>query len=154
MDVLEVFKTMQYGPAPELSAAANAWLDDHQRKFGLFINNTWKFPGEAGYLASYNPATGEKLADTVQAGQKEVDEAVAAARAGIPELEPNSWTGAGALSLCGGPQPPKTFPAAGGARIDGQWQAHPRIAGYRRAAPGPPLLLPRRLGAADGDRAA
>jgi aldehyde dehydrogenase (NAD+) len=80
MDVLEVFKTMQYGPAPESSAAANAWLDDHQRKFGLFINNTWKTPGEAGYLASYNPATGEKLADTVQAGQVEVDDAVAAAR--------------------------------------------------------------------------
>ena len=80
MDVLEVFKTMQYGPAPESSAAANAWLEDHQRKFGLFINNTWKTPGDAGYLASYNPATGEKLADTVQAGQDEVDEAVAAAR--------------------------------------------------------------------------
>ena len=80
MDVIEVFKTMQYGPAPESSAAANAWLEDHQRKFGLFINNTWKYPGDADYLASYNPATGEKLADTVQAGQKEVDEAVAAAR--------------------------------------------------------------------------
>jgi aldehyde dehydrogenase (NAD+) len=80
MGVLEVFKTMQYGPAPESSAAANAWLEDHRRKFGLFIDNAWKFPEDASYLASYNPATGEKLADTLQAGQKEVDEAVAAAR--------------------------------------------------------------------------
>ena len=80
MDLLEVFKTMQYGPAPESPAAAYAWLDEHQRKFGLFINNSWNYPKEAAYLASYNPASGEKLADTVQAGQKEVDQAVAAAR--------------------------------------------------------------------------
>jgi aldehyde dehydrogenase (NAD+) len=80
MDLMEVFKTMPYGPAPESAAAAEAWLDDHGRKFGLFINNTWKHPKEPGYYASYNPATGEKLADTVQAGQSDVDEAVAAAR--------------------------------------------------------------------------
>ncbi len=80
MDVLEVFKTMQYGPAPESPAAARAWLDDHQRKFGLFINNTWVHPEEASYYTSHNPATGEALAETVQAGQAEVDQAVAAAR--------------------------------------------------------------------------
>ena len=80
MDVMEAFKSMPYGPAPESPAAADAWLEDHQRKFGLFINNTWKHPKEAGYYASYNPATGEKLAETAQAGQSDVDEAVAAAR--------------------------------------------------------------------------
>lgn len=80
MDVLEVFKTMQYGPAPESPAAANAWLDEHERKFGLFINNAWRYPDGAAYYPSYNPATGEKLAETAQAGQSEVDEAVAAAR--------------------------------------------------------------------------
>ena len=53
MDLLEVFKTMQYGPAPESPAAAYAWLDEHQRKFGLFINNSWNYPKEAAYLASY-----------------------------------------------------------------------------------------------------
>ena len=80
MDLLEVFKTMQYGPAPESSAAASAWLDDHERKFGLFIKNAWRYPVDASYYNSYNPATGEKLGETVQAGQAEVDEAVAAAR--------------------------------------------------------------------------
>ena len=80
MDISEIFKTMQYGPAPESPAAVQAWLDDHQRKFGLFINNQWLTPASAGTYTSYNPANGEILAETVQAGQKEVDQAVAAAR--------------------------------------------------------------------------
>ena len=80
MSVLQTFEHLDYGPAPESPAAAEAWLDDHQRKFGLFINNQWVTPLEPKYYPSYNPATGEKLADTVQAGQAEVDAAVAAAR--------------------------------------------------------------------------
>jgi len=80
MDVTELFETMDYGPAPESASAANAWLDDHEKQFGLFINNQWVKPAEAGYYPSYNPATGEKLAETVQAGQSEVNAAVDAAR--------------------------------------------------------------------------
>jgi aldehyde dehydrogenase (NAD+) len=71
---------MAYGPAPESAAAANAWLDDHGRKFGLFIDNEWVTPKGAAYYESLNPANGETLAETVQAGQAEVDQAVAAAR--------------------------------------------------------------------------
>ncbi len=80
MSVLEAFETMEYGPAPESAAAANAWLEDHRRRFGLFINNEWVTPREQGYYPSYNPATGELLAETAQAGQEEIDAAVAAAR--------------------------------------------------------------------------
>jgi aldehyde dehydrogenase (NAD+) len=79
--LLDVFKSMEYGPAPESPAAVNAWLDEHGHKFGLFINNHWVHPKGAKYYASYNPADGELLGETVQAGQKEVDAAVAAARA-------------------------------------------------------------------------
>ena len=78
--LLEIFKTMEYGPAPESSSAVNAWLDEHNRKFGLFINNEWATPKGAKYYASHDPSNGELLAETVQAGQKEVDAAVAAAR--------------------------------------------------------------------------
>jgi aldehyde dehydrogenase (NAD+) len=78
--LLELFKTMEYGPAPESPAAVNAWLDEHNRKFGLFINNEWVTPKGAKYYASHDPSNGETLAETVQAGQKEVDQAVAAAR--------------------------------------------------------------------------
>ncbi len=80
MSLTEIFETMDYGPAPESAAAVNAWLDDHNRQFGLFINNRWILPDEADFYASYNPASMEKLADTVQAGQEEVDSAVAVAR--------------------------------------------------------------------------
>jgi aldehyde dehydrogenase (NAD+) len=87
MDVSEVFKTMQYGPAPESADAALAWLEDHHHRFGLFIDNNWHYPEGASYYPSFNPASGEQLAETVQAGQAEVDEAVAAARAAF-----QSWS--------------------------------------------------------------
>ncbi len=80
MTVSEIFETMAYGPAPESPAAAHAWLDEHKRKFGLFINNEWVEPGSKKYFDSTNPATGEKLARTAQADQAEVDAAVEAAR--------------------------------------------------------------------------
>ena len=71
---------MDYGPAPESPAAVNAWLDEHGRNFGLFINNEWVSSEDLDTYPSYNPASGEKLADTAQADQSEVDAAVAAAR--------------------------------------------------------------------------
>ena len=78
--LLEIFKTMEYGPAPESPDAVKAWLDEHKRKFGLFINNEWVRPKGAKYYPSYDPSNGELLGETVQAGKKEVDAAVAAAR--------------------------------------------------------------------------
>ncbi len=80
MSLQETFTTMEYGPAPESPAATNAWLDDHDRRFGLFINNQWVTPDDASFYTSYDPSTGEMLAETAQAGQDEVDAAVAAAR--------------------------------------------------------------------------
>ena len=37
--LLEIFRTMDYGPAPKSPSAVNAWLEEHIRKFRLFINN-------------------------------------------------------------------------------------------------------------------
>jgi aldehyde dehydrogenase (NAD+) len=79
--LLDLFKTMEYGPAPESPAAVNAWLEDHGRKFGLFINNEWVKPRGAKYYSSFNPSTGELIAETAQAEKKDVDAAVTAARA-------------------------------------------------------------------------
>ncbi|RJP50827.1 MAG: aldehyde dehydrogenase family protein [Anaerolineaceae bacterium] len=78
--LLDLFKTMEYGPAPESPEAVKAWLDEHGRKFGLFINNEWVTPKGAKYYPSYDPSNGELLGETVQAGKKEVDAAVVAAR--------------------------------------------------------------------------
>jgi len=85
--LLDLFKTMEYGPAPESPSAANAWLDDHGRKFGLFINNEWMTPKNAKYYSSYNPSTGELIAETAQAEKKDVDAAIAAARTAF-----DSWS--------------------------------------------------------------
>jgi len=79
-DLLELYKTMDYGPAPESPAAVNAWLDAHQRKFGQFINNQWMHVEGADTYPSIDPATGEQLAVTSQADQSVVDQAVAAAK--------------------------------------------------------------------------
>ena len=78
--LLEVFKTMDYGPAPESSAAVRAWLEEHGNRFGLFINNQWVQPEGTITYPSIDPSTGKLLAETAQAGQKHVDAAVAAAR--------------------------------------------------------------------------
>ncbi|MBI3522999.1 MAG: aldehyde dehydrogenase family protein [Betaproteobacteria bacterium] len=69
---------MDYGPAPESQKDALAWLDQHQRRFGLFIDNAWSEPG--GTFASSNPADGKELAQLTQASAADVDRAVAAAR--------------------------------------------------------------------------
>ena len=74
----ELFKNMEYGPAPESAEAVNLWLQEHDRSFGLLINNQWVHPAKAKTYASINPANGEKLAETIQAGQAEVDQGDAA----------------------------------------------------------------------------
>ena len=64
--VRQILETLEYGPAPESPAVANAWLDDHGRSFGHFINNAWVKPSGRKTYDSVNPATGEKMATTIQ----------------------------------------------------------------------------------------
>ena len=78
--IAEHFQTMTYGPAPESDAAAVAWLDAHNRRFDLFINNRWAAPAEGRYLAVSNPARGEELAHVADASPPDIDAAVSAAR--------------------------------------------------------------------------
>lgn len=80
MTVSEIFDTMDYGTAAESAAEAQAWLEAHDRRFGLFIGGSFTKPG--GKLDTRNPATGEKLATLSVATARDVDRAVAAARKG------------------------------------------------------------------------
>lgn len=80
MSIPERFKTMSYGPAPEAPDSANAWLDEHGRKFGLFIDNHWAQPKSGAYFDTFNPATGGKLAQIADANADDVDAAYQAAR--------------------------------------------------------------------------
>ena len=50
----ELFQTLPYGPAPESAAAATAWLDSHERRFDLFINNQLD-PTRRGQLPRQSP---------------------------------------------------------------------------------------------------
>src|SRR6266705_663907 len=79
MNVMEIFETMEYGPAPEAAAPGLAWIKEHE-PFGLFINNQWVKPASGQYIESINPATGKQLAKVAAANSADVDAAVAAAR--------------------------------------------------------------------------
>jgi aldehyde dehydrogenase (NAD+) len=80
MTVAEKLASMDYAPALESRAKANAWLIGHDQRLGLFINGEWVQPEGADVMASYAPSTGEKLADITVARQEDVDAAISAAR--------------------------------------------------------------------------
>jgi len=80
--IKEILQTMDYGPALETTKEALAWLDQHGRRFGLFIDNAWSEAGET--FATNNPADGAELAQVTQATNDDVERAVAAARRAQP----------------------------------------------------------------------
>jgi aldehyde dehydrogenase (NAD+) len=80
--ITEILQNMDYGPAAESTKEAQAWLEQHGRTFGLFIDNAWTAGAET--FASNNPADGRELAQVTQAGADDVDRAVAAARRAQP----------------------------------------------------------------------
>ncbi|GAC1399400.1 MAG: aldehyde dehydrogenase family protein [Ktedonobacteraceae bacterium] len=80
MNVMDIFETMEYGPAPEITSPALAWLQERQ-PFGLFINNQWVKPVSGQYLESVNPATGKTLTQVAAGNSADVDAAVSAAHA-------------------------------------------------------------------------
>ena len=76
MSVMEKFRTMEYGPAPEDPQESLAWLDRHKRRFGHFIGGAWRAPVEGGYFESIDPSNGEKIAEIAQGSAADVDVAV------------------------------------------------------------------------------
>jgi aldehyde dehydrogenase (NAD+) len=78
--IADIFETMEYGPGSESTMPAQAWLDAHNRRFGLFINGAWSEPTQDRLFDSVNPANGQPIAQITQASQADVDAAVAAAR--------------------------------------------------------------------------
>jgi aldehyde dehydrogenase (NAD+) len=77
--VSDVLETMDYGTAPESPAIVQAWLKQHEKGFGHFINGAFTAPS-AKRIDVFNPANGEKIARVSQGSAKDVDAAVAAAR--------------------------------------------------------------------------
>jgi aldehyde dehydrogenase (NAD+) len=85
--VREIFKTMDYGPAPEQADIALSWLEDHGHAIHPFINGEFARFIDELYFESINPRDGKPLAHLVQCGETEVNAAVAAAKAAFP-----SWS--------------------------------------------------------------
>jgi aldehyde dehydrogenase (NAD+) len=81
MSIAEKFVSMEYGPAPEDPKEAEAWLERHGRRFGLFIGGNWQAPAAGEYFDTFDPSNGEKLATVSQGSSADVDAAVGAARA-------------------------------------------------------------------------
>ncbi|MFS2026187.1 aldehyde dehydrogenase family protein [Massilia sp. CT11-137] len=80
--IKEILQTMDYGPAPESTKEAQAWLEAYGRRFGLFVDGAWT--DGADTFGSFNPADGSELAQVTQATQADVDRAVDAARRAQP----------------------------------------------------------------------
>lgn len=78
MSVKKIFKSMEYGPAPESAAEANVWLESYNRKFKLFIGGKW-VRGNGKAFAANNPANGDTLASISQASKSDVNKAVSSA---------------------------------------------------------------------------
>src|ERR1700727_1755664 len=85
MSIAEKFVSMEYGPAPEEPKEAQAWLERHGHRFAHFIDGAWRAPAEGKYFDTLDPSNGEKLASIAQGSSTDIDAAVSAARAALPQ---------------------------------------------------------------------
>src|SRR5512147_3010857 len=85
MSIAEKFATMDYGPAPEDPKEALSWLDQHDRRFGHFINGKWRPSVDGSSFDTLDPAAGEKIAAVATGSAADVNAAVEAARKALPE---------------------------------------------------------------------
>ena len=85
--VRDIFDHMSYGPAPETDAPVRAWLAERHSTFGHYIGGRWTPTSGAALLAVQNPATGAELARVAQGTAADIDVAVAAARAALPDWQ-------------------------------------------------------------------
>jgi aldehyde dehydrogenase (NAD+) len=83
--VAELLETMEYGPAPESSDWANQWLDSKDRLFTSFINGKFIPAGKAKKFDCISPSSNKKIASVVQSSEKDVDNAVKAAKSAQKE---------------------------------------------------------------------
>jgi len=81
MSIAEKFVTMEYGPAPEDSKEAAAWLERHGYRFQHFIGGGWQAPVAGEYFDTVDPSNGEKLASIAEGSAADVNAAVKSARA-------------------------------------------------------------------------
>jgi aldehyde dehydrogenase (NAD+) len=84
VNVVDVFRTLEYGPAPESAALARAWIDAHDGRFGHYIGGRWTDAAAGESFETANPATALPIARIAQGTEADIDAAVRAARAALP----------------------------------------------------------------------
>ena len=77
--IADIFKTMEYGPAPESVELVEEWLDGYGRSFDHFIDGAWVAGADEERFETLSPATGTRLATISQGSSQDVDGAVQAA---------------------------------------------------------------------------
>ena len=88
MSVKEILDSLEWGPAPESDTFAREWLDEHGPDFGMYIDGGWRHAASGESFETRNPADNRLLGTISQAGEIEVNAAVAAARTALP-----GWSG-------------------------------------------------------------
>jgi aldehyde dehydrogenase (NAD+) len=81
--IAEIFESMEYGPAPEATSTARAWLEQRGGALGHFIAGEWTAVAEETF-ESVDPARNQPLARVSQGTAADVDRAVMAARGALP----------------------------------------------------------------------
>ena len=90
MNILERYAAMDYGPAPEARNEADAWLAATDFAKSLFIGGEWTAARTGKRFETNDPATGKLLAKVSDAGDADVDAAVAAAAKALPKWSARS----------------------------------------------------------------
>ncbi|MCV3239451.1 aldehyde dehydrogenase family protein [Mesorhizobium sp. ZC-5] len=90
MNILQRYEAMDYGAAPEARNEADAWLAGRDFSRALFIGGAWRAAAGGKTFATEDPATGKQLAKISDAGDADIDAAVAAARKALPKWQASS----------------------------------------------------------------
>jgi aldehyde dehydrogenase (NAD+) len=87
VNILERYEAMEYGPAPEARNEADAWLAARDFSKALYIGGEWRSAAGGKTFSTEDPATAKLLATVSDAGDADIDAAVAAARRALPQWQ-------------------------------------------------------------------
>ncbi|OBQ83464.1 aldehyde dehydrogenase family protein [Mesorhizobium sp. WSM3873] len=90
MNILERYRAMEYGPAPEARNEADAWLAGRDFSRALFIDGAWKAAASGKTFDTSEPSSAKLLAKISDAGAGDIDAAVAAAAKALPKWSASS----------------------------------------------------------------
>ena len=85
--IIQNFKNISYGPAPEDSKDVMSWINKLNNPNHLFINGSWTKSNSSKKIQVINPATNKKLTSLSIANKADVNAAVGAAKKAN-----NSWS--------------------------------------------------------------